>query len=45
MSGVNFPGNTYADAGAVKGWSYLDGSTYILDDSPPTSTEAMWLLG
>jgi hypothetical protein len=30
ISGVNFPGNSYADA-AVKGWAYLDGSTYVLD--------------
>ena len=31
MSGVNFPGNTYTDA-AVKGFAYLDGSTYVLDE-------------
>ena len=30
MAGGNFPGNTYATAG-VKGWAYLDGTTYILD--------------
>ena len=28
--GANFPGNTYATAG-VKGWAYLDGTTYVLD--------------
>jgi len=30
MSGANFPGNSYA-AGGVKGFAYLDGTTYILD--------------
>ncbi len=30
ISGSNFPGNTYATAG-VKGWAYLDGTTYVLD--------------
>lgn len=30
ISGPNFPGNTYATAG-VKGWAYLDGTTYVLD--------------
>ena len=30
MSGVNFPGNIYP-AAPVKGWAYLDGTTYILD--------------
>lgn len=30
IAGGNFPGNTYATAG-VKGWAYLDGTTYVLD--------------
>jgi hypothetical protein len=30
MEGGNFPGNTYTD-GLVKGWAYLDGTTYVLD--------------
>ena len=30
IAGANFPGNTYATAG-VKGWAYLDGTTYCLD--------------
>lgn len=30
ISGGNFPGNTYA-AAAVKGWAYLDGTTYVMD--------------
>ena len=30
ISGGNYPGNTYADA-VVKGWAYLDGTTYVLD--------------
>ena len=31
--GANFPGNTYTTAGAVavKGFAYLDGTTYVLD--------------
>jgi len=31
IGGANFPGNTYAAAG-VKGWAYLDGTTYCLDN-------------
>lgn len=31
ISGANFPGNTYASTG-VKGWAYLDGTTYVLDN-------------
>jgi hypothetical protein len=30
LAGPNYPGNTYIDA-AVKGWAYLDGTTYIMD--------------
>jgi len=30
ISGINFPGNTYTAAG-VKGWAYLDGTTYVMD--------------
>ena len=30
MSGANFPGNSYA-TGAVKGFVYLDGTTYVMD--------------
>jgi hypothetical protein len=30
MSGVNFPGNSYA-TGTVKGFAYLDGTTYVMD--------------
>ena len=32
IAGPNFPGNTYATAG-VKGWAYLDGTTYVLDQA------------
>ena len=32
IAGGNFPGNTYATAG-VKGWAYLDGTTYVLDQA------------
>lgn len=31
IAGANFPGNTYATAG-VKGWAYLDGTTYCMDE-------------
>ena len=32
ISGGNFPGNSYATAG-VKGWAYLDGTTYVMDQA------------